>query len=337
MGIHNGSTSCEACSIVLPLGVAVSEERFLCQAKAKFGDGFVYSGYSGASCPLQITCPDHGKFTMLKASAHLSSKYGCEKCARGSLTEDQFMSRIEELYEGELPCTIIGTWTDAKTTYVQVECSKGHTFRRKAAHHLQNPSCQKCFLADKRGRLLPHRVTFEDFVRRARLLHGQRYEYSSEHFSRVKRSTVIICHSHGPFKMRADAHLLGQGCSKCKSSKGEAIVRQFLSEAGVQFTHEWSHESLLSARGVRLRFDFALTKSKILIEFYWPQHFTPVWPLNDPVQARANLKLLKLHDRMKDTWASDNGWTLLRFSSLKTLRSELSSALQSIDSSTKSR
>jgi len=64
------------------------------------------------------------------------------------------------------------------------------------------------------------RVGFDDFLKRASLVHNNKYDYSL--IKCIERSTVkvnIICPNHGEFKQAAYAHMRGQGCPKCAIEK----------------------------------------------------------------------------------------------------------------------
>lgn len=62
------------------------------------------------------------------------------------------------------------------------------------------------------------KVTHEQFLERARKVHGDKYEYLSE-YSRVLHKIDILCSLHGIFKQTPSAHLQGQECPICGGSK----------------------------------------------------------------------------------------------------------------------
>ena len=55
----------------------------------------------------------------------------------------------------------------------------------------------------------------EDFIRRAREVHGDKYDYSKTEYVDAKTKVCIICPKHGEFWQRAGSHLTGRGCNKC--------------------------------------------------------------------------------------------------------------------------
>ena len=63
------------------------------------------------------------------------------------------------------------------------------------------------------------RLTTEEFIERARQVHGDRYDYSKTEYEHSKKNVCIICPIHGEFWMRPNNHLNGQGCAECSGTK----------------------------------------------------------------------------------------------------------------------
>ena len=64
----------------------------------------------------------------------------------------------------------------------------------------------------------PKRVTTEDLVKRARKIHGDRYDYSKTNYINSKTKVIITCQSHGDFLMTMGNHThktRPQNCPKC--------------------------------------------------------------------------------------------------------------------------
>ncbi len=67
------------------------------------------------------------------------------------------------------------------------------------------------------------KLTTDEFIKRSRDVHGDRYDYSLTQYNGSKEDVTIICRKHGEFKQCPSVHLKGGGCQKCanevKSSK----------------------------------------------------------------------------------------------------------------------
>jgi hypothetical protein len=59
------------------------------------------------------------------------------------------------------------------------------------------------------------RLTTGEFVKRARKIHGDKYDYRLTQYKNSKSKVVIICPDHGQFEQIPSSHLQGRGCSEC--------------------------------------------------------------------------------------------------------------------------
>jgi hypothetical protein len=63
------------------------------------------------------------------------------------------------------------------------------------------------------------KLTTEEFIKRAKLKHGDRYDYSkTEYFGKFKK-LLITCSIHGDFNQEAWGHIKGKGCIDCSGFK----------------------------------------------------------------------------------------------------------------------
>lgn len=63
-------------------------------------------------------------------------------------------------------------------------------------------------------------MTTEEFIQRAREIHGDKYDYSKVEYINLSTKVCIICPEHGVFWQRPDVHLRGSGCSRCAGFRG---------------------------------------------------------------------------------------------------------------------
>lgn len=61
-------------------------------------------------------------------------------------------------------------------------------------------------------------LTTNEFIDRAKKVHGDLYDYSNTLYTSSKDKVNILCLKHGIFSKRADKHLLGEGCPKCANN-----------------------------------------------------------------------------------------------------------------------
>lgn len=70
------------------------------------------------------------------------------------------------------------------------------------------------------------KLTTEEFIKRAREVHGDRYDYSKVNYVNNQTPVEMVCQIHGGFIQRPNNHLNGNGCPKCSriaQSKRQAM------------------------------------------------------------------------------------------------------------------
>lgn len=63
---------------------------------------------------------------------------------------------------------------------------------------------------------MPKKLTQEDFIQRAKNVHGDKYDYSEVNYINSSTKVKIICPIHGGFEQIPNNHLRGAGCFRCK-------------------------------------------------------------------------------------------------------------------------
>ena len=59
------------------------------------------------------------------------------------------------------------------------------------------------------------KFTTQDFIERAKAVHGDKYDYSKVDYADIYTKVCIICKKHGEFWQSPHGHLNGRGCVKC--------------------------------------------------------------------------------------------------------------------------
>ena len=67
---------------------------------------------------------------------------------------------------------------------------------------------------------MKERLNKNNFIPRAKEIHGTKYDYSKTQYVKAKEPVIIICPKHGEFTQRPQDHILKAcGCPKCKGEK----------------------------------------------------------------------------------------------------------------------
>jgi|ERR1035437_79820 very-short-patch-repair endonuclease len=59
------------------------------------------------------------------------------------------------------------------------------------------------------------KLTTDEFIKRAKLVHGDKYSYLTTIYVTARNKINIICSKHGIFFQKPHDHLYGRGCPKC--------------------------------------------------------------------------------------------------------------------------
>ena len=59
------------------------------------------------------------------------------------------------------------------------------------------------------------KLTTEEFIAKARLVHGDKYDYSLTNYVGNRTKVIIICPIHGAFEQSPKLHIRGHGCNLC--------------------------------------------------------------------------------------------------------------------------
>lgn len=63
---------------------------------------------------------------------------------------------------------------------------------------------------------MPKKLNNEEFIKRSINIHGDKYDYSKVEYKHAHKKVCIICPEHGEFWQKANDHLKGCGCAKCR-------------------------------------------------------------------------------------------------------------------------
>ena len=95
-------------------------------------------------------------------------------------------------------------------TKICIICPNHGEFWQTPSHHLSGQGCPKC-----NGKL---KYTKENFIKKAREIHKDKYDYSKIKYVNAHTGICIICPDHGEFWQLPCNHLKGCGCGLCANN-----------------------------------------------------------------------------------------------------------------------
>ena len=193
----------------------MTREEFIEKAKSIHGDKYNYDKveYHNNRTKVTITCPVHGDFEQIPYD-HLKGK-GCKKCFRERqaknqmFTTESFILKYKEKYGDKYDLSkveYIGSHIK-----VCVICPEHGEFWITPNSLLNGRGCPRCANNVK--------FTKDDFIKRAKAIHGNKYDYSKVEYINNRTKVLIICPEHGEFYQTPSKHLMGRGCRLCANEK----------------------------------------------------------------------------------------------------------------------
>jgi hypothetical protein len=214
---HTMGRGCRDCAGNKPLTIT----KFIERANAKHRNRYDYSqvAFEGVENKVTIICPEHGPFEQ-RVMVHLKG-FNCPKCGREQVTDklshslERFISDAIAAHGDKYDYTEV-EYVNALSN-VKIVCPVHGPFLQKPANHVRGVGCSKCsdiVAADKR------RLSTEEFVERARRVHGDKYDYSQSQYVTSHDKVEIVCPQHGVFRQSPATHTMGNkaGCPGCAVS-----------------------------------------------------------------------------------------------------------------------
>lgn len=185
---------------------------FIKQAKDVHYDRYDYSAvdYKNHDTKVKIICRKHGEFYQ-SPRKHLAKRRGCPDCGGSKrLTNSQFIERSIVANGDKYDYSLVEYINNIKK--VKIICNIHGVFMKTPSRHMNGEGCQKCsrLIRDKKTM-----ITKDDFIRRARIIHGDTYDYSNAYVIGAHSPVVITCKVHGDFSQVLNNHLQGKGCAAC--------------------------------------------------------------------------------------------------------------------------
>ena len=164
----------------------------------------------------------------------------------------------------------------------------------------------------KEKKALKKTYTLDTFVRKANKKHNNLYDYSKVNYKGCLIPITIICPKHGEFLQTPYTHLAGNGCQKCRKSKGEKSISDYLTLNNIKYFEQYKFDECRDKR--RLPFDFYLPDYNICIEYQGKQHYEPTMHVmlakNETVGYEAYL-VQKRHDQIKKEFCKNSNIRLI--------------------------
>ena len=108
-------------------------------------------------------------------------------------------------------------------------------------------------------------LTTEEFVAKARSVHGDKYDYSKVEYKGRDVKVEIICLQHGVFLQTPHNHLRGQKCPKCAIQEKMSTTEKFITKAREMHGDKYDY-SLVEYMGSRAKVNIICPKHGVFLQ-----------------------------------------------------------------------
>lgn len=185
--------------------IKATKEEFIKKAQLIHGNRYDYSkvDYVTNHEKVCIICPEHGEFWQ-RPSGHLRGR-ACPYCSKRRLTTELFIKKSKEKHGEKYDYSKSEYCGDKKK--VCIICPEHGEFWQDPHSHMSGCGCPLCSKTKK--------PTTSEFIEQAKLIHGDKYDYSKVNYINNITKVSIICPEHGEFSQTPREHLSGCGCQTC--------------------------------------------------------------------------------------------------------------------------
>ena len=209
-------TECRYCH-----GFGRTTEDFIEAAKQLHGNKYDYSSvkYTNAHSKVKVYCSKHDREWLTTWHTHIIGQHGCRSCGNEkNIAVKDVIARFQDIHGDLYDYSLYKSW-GGWHKIIEVKCKKhnGHIFHpTPASHFYLKTGCDLCGNIQKSVKNLKPQ---EEFIRQAKIIHGDRFDYSKAIYKGDQKYLTIICDDHKEFDQRADHHLGGSGCTDCRDDQ----------------------------------------------------------------------------------------------------------------------
>lgn len=219
------------------------------------------------------------------------------------LTHDEYMRRLKNVAGDEY--TVLNEYKNARTKIKIRHNRCGSEYEIYPSKLLSGNKCRQCVFKDMG---LKMSKKHDEFIKEILDLFRDEFEIIGEYKNNKTKIDVKHNKCGYIYKVTPDALLRGNGCPKCKESKGEKMISKILKDNNISFERQYKFDDCKYKD--KLIFDFALKDKGVvigLIEYQGIQHYKPVSIFGGEYSFRVQ----QIKDNIKRKYAKDNNIPLI--------------------------
>ena len=294
----NRSCGCPYCA-----GKNKTNNEYIEKVKKMHGDKYDLSEATATTrlSSFYVTCKKCGNRFKTNFNKLLIGQ-GCKYCNHRSYayTTEEFIKKAMEIHGDKYDYSKV-IYKNNKEK-ICIICPEHGEFWQTPYKHIG--AKQGCPLCSKY-----HKLTKEEFIERAKKIHGNRFDYSKVNYINDSTKICIICPEHGEFWQTPHNHLNGKGCNKCHEENhiNEMLLYNFLKNNLPNYNIVSQYKNKFLDGQI---LDIYIEELNIGVEYQGIQHFTPVKYFGGKEKYEYTIKM----DRLKKEKCDSNNVKLFYFS-----------------------
>ena len=143
-------------------------------------------------------------------------------------TTESFIKKVTEIHKGKYDYSKVDY--KGSTKKVTIICPIHGEFQQAPVIHIRGCGCPKC---GKIKSAAAQKQTIDEWIKKARQIHGDKYDYSKVDYKGWDEKVCIICPEHGEFWQNPTSHIAKhhkRGCPKCGENLPKS-TEEFIKES----------------------------------------------------------------------------------------------------------
>lgn len=319
---HLNGQGCPKCSLKNRTKLTI--DKFIKRSSEKHNNKYDYSKtiFTTSKDKVKIICPIHGTFEQ-RPDHHLIGG-GCFKCA--GYTNKSLNIKNKTTSDCIFQARKIhgDKYNYSKSKYISPDnkviiiCPIHGEFKQTFNKHFE--STTGCPLCSKEETNLKLKISKKEFIKKAKQIHGNLYDYKLVNYVNYHTKVKIICKKHGIFEQTPINHIGSYnkcGCPVCNESKGEKTIYNILQKYNIKYETQKTFNGCIYI--AKLRFDFYLSEYNLCIEYDGEQHFKII----EAWGGKKEFDLIQKKDKIKNQFCKDNNITLYRIKYSENIKDRL--------------
>lgn len=184
--------------------------KFIEKAKRVWGDKFDYSDVIYKNNNEKVKIKFNDMIFYQSPKHHLAGHLPLLISGKCKYQTNDFIIRAQEVHGNKYDYSKVN-YIDSHTK-ICIICPEHGEFWQTPTNHLSGNGCPGCKNENLKSTFSN---TTEQFIKKAKKVHGDKYDYSKVEYINNNTKVCIICPEHGEFWQEPHNHLQGKGCSKC--------------------------------------------------------------------------------------------------------------------------